>query len=152
MQKEDRFGKWEVIKTHASKDKFGRHFALCQCECGKARLVRKDSLMQGGSKGCVSCGATRHGHNPQSKRSGTYHSWWAMVSRCKYPSRPGYENYGGRGIKVCRQWMKFENFLHDMGVRPEGKSIDRVNNEKGYRPSNCRWASPVEQANNRRAA
>ena len=82
------------------------------------------------------------------RKTPTYTTWQSMIARCKYPYVNGYKNYGGRGITVCDRWTKpggFLNFLADMGERPEGKSIDRINNDGNYEPSNCRWATPQEQ-------
>lgn len=83
-------------------------------------------------------------------RSRTYKSFIAMKTRCNNPNTPYYENYGGRGIKICKRWDKFENFLADMGERPEGESLDRINNNGNYTPSNCRWADKSTQQINQR--
>lgn len=80
-----------------------------------------------------------------------YTHWSSMLSRCTNPNEPGYVNYGARGINVCARWVHFENFANDMWPKPEGRfSLERVDNHKGYSPSNCKWATPSEQAFNRR--
>jgi hypothetical protein len=80
----------------------------------------------------------------------TYRTWQSMKARCTNPSNVQYMDYGGRGIGVCEEWMKFENFFEDMGLRPEGMSLDRIDNEKGYSKENCRWATEFEQKRNTR--
>lgn len=80
----------------------------------------------------------------------TYRIWKAMRTRCNNPNSPAFSRYGGRGIKVCSRWDSFSAFLADMGEAPEGLSIERKNNDRGYEPENCRWATPKEQARNMR--
>ena len=79
-----------------------------------------------------------------------YTSWRGILQRCTNPNIKNYSNYGGRGIRVCKRWIKFGNFYQDMGKRPPGKSIDRKDNNKNYKKSNCRWATPTEQRRNQR--
>jgi hypothetical protein len=92
--------------------------------------------------------AYKHGHTT-GKFSATYHSWASMIQRCTNPKRFYYHRYGGRGITVCKRWAKFENFLKDMGERPEGTTLDRKNNDGNYTPANCRWATKEQQASNK---
>jgi len=89
-----------------------------------------------------------HGH--RAKRTPTYHSWNAMRQRCSNEKREDYVHYGGRGITVHHSWSSFANFLADMGERPKDTTLDRINVDGNYEPGNCRWATKLEQANNKR--
>jgi|SRR6267142_833044 len=131
---------------------------LCLCDCGNVIPVIGQHLRGGGTK---SCGCFRHdfrvihGHNRSRLTSGKspeYNSWDHMVQRCMNRKNTAWKYYGGRGIKVCKRWQKFDNFLADMGSRPSTKhSIDRFPNNNGnYEPGNCRWATRIQQMNNTR--
>lgn len=97
--------------------------------------------------------AARRKYGPASRvagrRSPTYRTWDGMKQRCLNPKATGYARYGGAGITVCDRWLEFANFLADMGERPEGTTLDRIDSSKGYEPGNCRWATRAEQNRNR---
>src|SRR3954471_6233232 len=121
----------------------------CACDCGRKIVALGNDLARGKVKSCGCYNAERivkHGM----ANSPVYHVWQAMIQRCENPNCDAYENYGARGITVCEEWHDFELFIADMGVRPKGFSIDRIDNDKGYCKSNCRWASTAQQLNNRR--
>jgi hypothetical protein len=130
---------------------------LCRCTCGKLCVVAAYMIKKRKSCGCSKNlavaernGSYKHGHHVDGP-SPTYRSWQSMLTRCEYPDSISYVNYGGRGIKVCARWHKFENFLRDMGARPKGKSLDRYpDNDGNYELSNCRWATRKQQAIGRR--
>lgn len=121
----------------------------CRCDCGREVTVGGSAMRKGNNKSCGCLYEERlhfktHGHCSDP----LFTTWSNMITRCTKPKSDHYKAYGGRGIKVCDRWMDFPNFRDDMGPRPAGHSLDRINNDGNYEPGNCRWATKQEQYSN----
>lgn len=141
-----------LCSIHRTMKKHPRFFVICPT-CGNPFETTQRDINRGRGKHCSKSCATRansskHGHTTHRSQSTTYHTWTNMRARCNNPTSPKYSDYGARGISVCERWNVFSNFLQDMGPRPAGTTLDRINGELGYFKGNCRWATPRQQQRN----
>ena len=152
----DRFDRLVVIGPGEHKTNERGHtiyHAKVACICGTQFSVAITSLKSGNTRSCGCINDERRRISPLNLRHGmvgtpTYKTWQSMKARCNNSRDTVFKNYGGKGISVCERWLKFENFLADMGERPSGMSLDRIDNSGNYEPGNCRWATDLTQAFN----
>lgn len=143
-----KFSNLTAVKYSRTDHRHSRHF-IFKCDCGSTKEYRLSAVTTGRTKTCgCSASTSQVTHGMTGTR--TYKSWDSMMQRCFNVGTVNYDIYGGRGITVCESWQKFQNFFDDMGVRPDGMSLDRIDANANYGPDNCRWATFNEQMNNQR--
>lgn len=144
-----RFGKLAVISISGRSNSGGATW-LCVCDCGKRTITSSSNLLRGLTRSC-GCGhigsKTTHGLS----KTRLYNIHALMMRRCYNPKYPDFKNYGGRGVTVCSRWHDLSAFVSDNSDEHEGKSLDRIDNSKGYSPENCRWTTKTQQQRNMRS-
>lgn len=151
---DQRFGRLTVVGRESFCS--GKTKWQCQCDCGQSTVVIGQLLRNGKTRSCgclrsdrAAETATRHGGYVGRKPTRTMRIWKNMIQRTCNPNCPAYARYGGTGITVCKTWQTFDAFVADMGEAPDGLTLDRIDNNKGYDPDNCRWSTYAEQNRNK---